>query len=126
MEVPRAEIDIATNDRSASLIQRIAVEFGDAGNILGVESLRASKVLTGKVIASHHAKQAGVLYRITLPRRIIGRCWKPSIRSCVAEPRTSPKYLPIPIKCIGVGRIVRCSFVTARISIGCCVPWSNA
>jgi uncharacterized protein YuzE len=39
----------------------ITVEFGDAGNILGVEILRASKVLTEKVIASLHAKQAGVL-----------------------------------------------------------------
>jgi uncharacterized protein YuzE len=39
----------------------ITVEFGDAGNILGIEILRASKVLTGKVIASLHAKQAGVL-----------------------------------------------------------------
>ena len=39
----------------------ITVEFGDTGNILGVEILRASKVLTAKVIASLHAKQAGVL-----------------------------------------------------------------
>jgi uncharacterized protein YuzE len=39
----------------------ITVEFGDAGNILGVEILRASKVLTEKVIASLHAKQAGVM-----------------------------------------------------------------
>jgi uncharacterized protein YuzE len=39
----------------------ITVEFGDAGNILGVEIIRASKVLTEKVIASLHAKQAGVL-----------------------------------------------------------------
>jgi hypothetical protein len=61
MEVPRAEFDIATNDQSAGSIQRIAGEFGDAGNILGVETLRASKVLTEKVIASLHAKQAEVL-----------------------------------------------------------------
>ena len=39
----------------------ITVEFGDAGNILGVEIFGASKVLTEKVIASLHAKQAGVL-----------------------------------------------------------------
>ena len=39
----------------------ITVEFGDVGNILGVEIIRASKVLTEKVIASLHAKQAGVL-----------------------------------------------------------------
>ena len=39
----------------------ITFEFGDVGNILGVEIIRASKVLTEKVIASLHAKQAGVL-----------------------------------------------------------------
>ena len=39
----------------------ITVEFGDAGDILGIEILRASKVPTEKVIASLHAKQAGVL-----------------------------------------------------------------
>jgi uncharacterized protein YuzE len=39
----------------------ITVEFGDVGNILGVEILRASEVLTEKAIASLHAKQAGVL-----------------------------------------------------------------
>jgi uncharacterized protein YuzE len=39
----------------------ITVEFGDAGNILGVEILRASRVLTEIVIALLHAKQAGVL-----------------------------------------------------------------
>jgi uncharacterized protein YuzE len=47
--------------RSLEVSQGITVEFGDAGNILGVEILRASKVLTEKVIASLHAKQAGVL-----------------------------------------------------------------
>jgi uncharacterized protein YuzE len=47
--------------RSIEVSPGITVEFGDAGNILGVEILRASKVLTGKVIASLHAKQAGVL-----------------------------------------------------------------
>jgi uncharacterized protein YuzE len=33
----------------------------DAGNILGVEILGASKVLTEKVITLLHAKQVGVL-----------------------------------------------------------------
>ena len=47
--------------RSIGASPGVTVEFGDAGNILGVEILRASKVLTEKVIASLHAKQAGVL-----------------------------------------------------------------
>jgi uncharacterized protein YuzE len=47
--------------RSIEVSPGITVEFGDAGNILGVEILRASKVLTEKVIALLHAKQAGVL-----------------------------------------------------------------
>ena len=47
--------------RSIEVSPGITVEFGDAGNILGIEILRASKVLTEKVIASLHAKQAGVL-----------------------------------------------------------------
>jgi uncharacterized protein YuzE len=47
--------------RSIEVSPGITVEFGDAGNILGLEILRASKVLTEKVIASLHAKQAGVL-----------------------------------------------------------------
>jgi uncharacterized protein YuzE len=47
--------------RSIEVSPGITVEFGDAGNILGVEILRASKLLTEKVIASLHAKQAGVL-----------------------------------------------------------------
>ena len=47
--------------RSIEVSPGITVEFGDAGNILGVEILWASKVLTEKVIASLHAKQAGVL-----------------------------------------------------------------
>jgi uncharacterized protein YuzE len=46
---------------SIEISPEITVEFGDAGNILGVEIIRASKVLTEKVIASLHAKQAGVL-----------------------------------------------------------------
>jgi uncharacterized protein YuzE len=47
--------------RSIEVSPGITVEFGNAGNILGVEILKASKVLTEKVIASLHAKQAGVL-----------------------------------------------------------------
>jgi uncharacterized protein YuzE len=47
--------------RSIEVSPGISVEFGDAGNILGVEILRASEVLMEKVIASLHAKQAGVL-----------------------------------------------------------------
>jgi uncharacterized protein YuzE len=47
--------------RSIEVSPGITVEFGDAGNILGVEMLKASKVLTEKVIASLRAKQAGVL-----------------------------------------------------------------
>jgi uncharacterized protein YuzE len=47
--------------RSIEVSPGITIEFGDAGSILGVEILRASKVLPEKVIASLHAKQAGVL-----------------------------------------------------------------
>jgi uncharacterized protein YuzE len=47
--------------RSIEVSPGITIEFGDAGSILGIEILRASKVLTEKVIASLHAKQAGVL-----------------------------------------------------------------
>ena len=47
--------------RSVEVSPGVTIEFGDTGNILGVEILRASKVLTEKVIASLHAKQAGVL-----------------------------------------------------------------
>jgi uncharacterized protein YuzE len=47
--------------RSIEVSPGITIEFGDAGNILGVEILRASKVLMEKVIASLHAKQARVL-----------------------------------------------------------------
>jgi uncharacterized protein YuzE len=43
--------------RSIEVSPGITVEFGDAGNILGVEILRAPKVLTEKVIASLHVKQ---------------------------------------------------------------------
>jgi uncharacterized protein YuzE len=47
--------------RSIKVLPRITVEFGDVGNVLGVEILCASKVLTGKTIASLHAKQAAIL-----------------------------------------------------------------
>ena len=47
--------------RSIEISPGITAEFGDAGNILGAESLRASKVRTEEVIASLHAKQARVL-----------------------------------------------------------------
>jgi uncharacterized protein YuzE len=47
--------------RSIEVSPGITIEFGDAGSILGVQILRASKVLPEKVIASLHAKQAGVL-----------------------------------------------------------------
>jgi uncharacterized protein YuzE len=47
--------------RSIEASPGITVESSDAGKILGVEILRASKVPTDKVIASLHAKQAGVL-----------------------------------------------------------------
>jgi uncharacterized protein YuzE len=47
--------------RSIEVSPGITIEFGDAGNILGVEILRASKVLMEKDIASLHAKQARVL-----------------------------------------------------------------
>jgi uncharacterized protein YuzE len=47
--------------QSIEVSPSITAEFSDVGSILGIEILRASKVLTAKVIASLHAKQAGVL-----------------------------------------------------------------
>ena len=47
--------------RSVEVSPGITVEFDDDGDILGVEILHASEVLSTKVIASLHAKQAGVL-----------------------------------------------------------------
>ena len=58
LHLVRGEGEIA---RSVEASPGITVEFGDAGNILGVEILRAFIALTEKVIASLHAKQAGVL-----------------------------------------------------------------
>ena len=46
--------------RSIEVSPGITVEFDVAGIILGVEILRASKVLTERVISSLRAKQAGV------------------------------------------------------------------
>ena len=46
--------------RSIEVSPGITVELDVAGIILGVEILRASKVLTEKVISSLRAKQAGV------------------------------------------------------------------
>jgi len=48
-------------NRSVEVAPGLTIEYGDEGNILGVEILRASKVLAGVVVASLHAKQAGVL-----------------------------------------------------------------
>ena len=39
----------------------LTIEFADDGSILGVEVLRASQVLADKIVASLHAKQAGVI-----------------------------------------------------------------
>ena len=46
--------------RSIEVSPGITVQIGGARNIIGVAILRASKVLTEKVIASLHAEQAGV------------------------------------------------------------------
>lgn len=47
--------------RSVEVTPGITLEYGDAGEIVGVEILRASRVLAERVVASLHAKQAGVL-----------------------------------------------------------------
>jgi uncharacterized protein YuzE len=47
--------------RSSEASPGITVEFGDAGNILRVEILKAFKVFTEQGIASLYTKQAGVL-----------------------------------------------------------------
>lgn len=39
----------------------LTIEFADDGGILGVEILRASRVLVDRVVASLHAKQAGAI-----------------------------------------------------------------
>ena len=47
--------------RSTEVAPGITLEYGKGGEIVGVEILRASRVLAEKVVASLHAKQAGVL-----------------------------------------------------------------
>ncbi|MBI3665878.1 MAG: DUF2283 domain-containing protein [Acidobacteria bacterium] len=47
--------------RSQELSPGVSVEFDDDGNLVGVEILRASKILPEKVVASLHAKQTGVI-----------------------------------------------------------------
>lgn len=47
--------------RSVEVAPGITIEYGEGENIVGVEILRASKVLADKVVASLHAKQVGVL-----------------------------------------------------------------
>lgn len=47
--------------KSVELAAGITVEYSDGGEIIGVEVLRASRVLGEKVVASLHAKQAGVI-----------------------------------------------------------------
>lgn len=48
-------------DRSAEVAPGITLEYGKDGEIIGLEILRASKILAEKIVASLHAKQAGVL-----------------------------------------------------------------
>ena len=47
--------------RSAEVAPGITIEYGKDGEVIGLEILRASQVLAEKVVASLHAKQAGVL-----------------------------------------------------------------
>ena len=47
--------------RSTEVAPGITIEYGKDGEIIGLEILRASQVLAEKVVASLHAKQAGVL-----------------------------------------------------------------
>ena len=47
--------------RSTEVAPGITLEYGKDGDIVGLEILRASRVLAEKVVASLHAKQAGVL-----------------------------------------------------------------
>jgi len=47
--------------RSMEVAPGVSVEFDDGGNVIGVEILRASQVLVERVVASLHAKQAGVI-----------------------------------------------------------------
>ena len=47
--------------RSVEVPPGMTVEFDDDGDVIGVEVLRASKVLPEKIVASLHAKQAGII-----------------------------------------------------------------
>lgn len=47
--------------RSVEVAPGVTVEYDESGAVLGVEVLRASEVLAEPVVASLHAKQAGVL-----------------------------------------------------------------
>jgi len=47
--------------KSVELAPGITLEYDDGGEVVGVEVLRASRVLGEKVVASLHAKQAGVI-----------------------------------------------------------------
>ena len=55
-DVPYLFADEGEVARSIEVSPGITVEFGEAGNILGVEILRTSKVLMEQVIASLHVK----------------------------------------------------------------------
>jgi uncharacterized protein YuzE len=47
--------------RSAEVSPGVTIEYNDDGDVIGVEILRASKILAAPVVASLHAKQAGVI-----------------------------------------------------------------
>jgi uncharacterized protein YuzE len=53
-----AEGEIA---RSVEVAPGITMEYGDSGEVLGLEILRASKVFGETIVASLHARQAGVI-----------------------------------------------------------------
>ncbi|MFH0792675.1 MAG: DUF2283 domain-containing protein [bacterium] len=45
--------------RSVEVAPGITLEYGNGGEVVGLEILRASKLLSDQVVASLHAKQAG-------------------------------------------------------------------
>jgi len=47
--------------RSAEVAPGVTIEYNDRGDVIGVEILRASKILGERVVAGLHAKQAGVI-----------------------------------------------------------------
>lgn len=53
-----AEGEIA---RSVEVAPGITMEYGDSGEVLGLEILRASKVFGETIVASLRARQAGVI-----------------------------------------------------------------